>query len=435
MTHNNTDILIIGGGISGLSVAYHLHLPYALVEQNEEIGGICRSTVIGGCTFDYGPRILLPGSQYTAEVSQQLLGDNLHYLAFQDWIYHHQYNVYTKYPIQKYLYGLPATEILRCLTGLVETAMQLEQQESRHFANYRDWLYAKVGGPMAEMVVLPQEAKKWRTPLEAMDYRSGSGKVAHPNLEISLRGATHDRPHERQFGYPLRGGIAALLQAMASHLTNVKTGVALQAVDTEQHIAYFSDDSRMSYRALVATSPLPELVGMLEQVPADIAEAAQALQHISLLCICLVINRENISDKNFVYVYDPALIFHRLSFMSNLSPHMAPPGYTALIAEVSFFADPPLDDDALVQRVLKDLHTMHVLQPQDTIADIRILRLPYAYPRMHIGWLETVQQIRAYLKEQDIYTLGRFGEWEYLNIHDIIPRSYNLAEQLHKQYG
>lgn len=435
MMENNARVLVVGAGIAGLSLSYHLEIPYALIEREEEIGGICRSVVIGGCTFDYGPRILLPGSQYTAEVSQNLLGDNLHNLSFNDWIYHHAYQVYTKYPIQKFLFGLPATEILTCLTGLVEATRLFDQQSRWNFANYRDWLYYKVGRPMADMVVIPQETKKWRTDPAEMDYRWAPRKVVRPNLETALRGATHNLPHDRQFGYPLHGGIAALMQAMAEHVTDVTTGIALQAIDTRTHHARFSDGRVLPYRALVATLPLPELIAMLDDVPPEVEDAAQQLVHISLLCVCLVVAREHISDRNFVYVYDPGLIFQRVSFFSNLSPDMAPPGYSSLIAEVSYIGTPPMDDERLVQRVREDLQAMQVLEPDDRIEEVRILRLPYAYPHMHIGYLESVQEVRNYLEAHDIYTLGRFGEWEYLNIHDIIPRSGILADQLNKRYG
>lgn len=435
MMENDARVLVVGAGIAGLSLAYHLEIPYKLIERDDEIGGICRSIVISECTFDYGPRILLPGSQYTAEVSQKLLGDNLHNLSFNDWIYHHSYHVYTKYPVQKYLYGLPADDILSCLTGLVDATINFDQQSRWNFANYRDWLYYKVGRPMADMVVIPQETKKWRTDPAEMDYRWAPRKVVRPDLETALRGATHDLPHDREFGYPRRGGIAALMQAMADQVTDVTTRIALQAINTHNHTARFSDGCVLPYRALVATLPLPELIAMLDNVPRDVQDAAYQLMHISLLCVCLVVAREHISDKNFVYVYDPDLIFQRVSFFSNLSPEMAPPGYSSLVAEVSYKGTPPMDDDMLVHRVCEDLHAMQVLEPDDRIEEVRILRMPYAYPRMHIGYLESVQEIRNYLETHDIYTLGRFGEWEYLNIHDIIPRSKVLADQLHTRYG
>ena len=148
-----------------------------------------------------------------------------------------------------------------------------------------------------------------------------------------------------------------------------------------------------------------------------------------------MVERDALSDKQFIYVHDPEFIFHRLSLLSNLSPYMAPPGYSSLVAEVSYVIQPPMDDAALSQRVRADLVTMGVLRPDDKIVAQRVLHLPYAYPRPTIGWLENVQRLCAYLEQLDIYTFGRFGGWEYLNMHHIIPRGRDLAKLLESRYG
>ena len=54
--------LILGGGITGLSVAYHLeqkgHTDYLVLEKENEPGGLCRSIYKNGFTFDYAGHLL-----------------------------------------------------------------------------------------------------------------------------------------------------------------------------------------------------------------------------------------------------------------------------------------------------------------------------------------------------------------------------------------
>jgi protoporphyrinogen oxidase len=436
MPGNEGGVVIIGAGVAGLSLAYHLKLPYHVYERETRVGGLCRSEEIAGCTFDYAPRLLLPGSQYAAEVSHQLMDENWQSLLFSDWNYHHDpYRFYTRLPIQEHLYGLPATEILRCLTGLVEAARSFDERQIHESANYRDWLYACIGRPIADLAIIPQEKKKWKTNPAEMDFRWALRRVSRPDLETALRGATHDIPQARRFGYPLRGGFAALMEAFAAHLNHLNLGVSLQALDPRRGIAYFDDGSARSYRALAATLPLPLLVSMLDDAPDGVREAAEGLEHVSLLCVCMVIKRDVVSDKHSIYVHDPGLIFHRVSFLSNLSPYMVPSGFSSLVAEVTYIDQPPMDDTALFQCVRADLIAMGILQPDDRIVDRRVLHLPYAYPRPVLGWMDKARHIRAYLERLGIYAHGRFGEWEYLNVHHIIPRSRNLARLLEERHG
>ncbi|MGB0389823.1 MAG: hypothetical protein ACPGWR_33800, partial [Ardenticatenaceae bacterium] len=82
-----------------------------------------------------------------------------------------------------------------------------------------------------------------------------------------------------------------------------------------------------------------------------------------------------------------------------------------------------------------DLIISNFLNPNDKIIASRVLDIPYAYPRQTPDRIENVRLILAYLNQLDIYPIGRSAEWEYYNMHDIIPRTRDLAARLEKRYG
>jgi oxygen-dependent protoporphyrinogen oxidase len=63
MTHGeDTHVIIVGGGISGLAAAYWLHergCAVTLLEQGERVGGVMRSERVGGFLFEHGPTSLM----------------------------------------------------------------------------------------------------------------------------------------------------------------------------------------------------------------------------------------------------------------------------------------------------------------------------------------------------------------------------------------
>ena len=75
------------------------------------------------------------------------------------------------------------------------------------------------------------------------------------------------------------------------------------------------------------------------------------------------------------------------------------------------------------------------MQAEDHIVTTQVLDIPYAYPRQTPNRVENVRLIHDYLKQHDIHPVGRFAEWEYYNMHDIIPRTRDLALQLEMEYG
>ena len=55
---------------------------------------------------------------YVHELYEKLLGDNIHWQDREAWIY--SKNVYTRYPFQGALYGLPPEVLKECIVGAIE---------------------------------------------------------------------------------------------------------------------------------------------------------------------------------------------------------------------------------------------------------------------------------------------------------------------------
>ncbi len=122
------ETLVIGAGPTGLSAAYHLGADALLIDQNDRVGGWCRSISDGGFTFDFAGHIMFSNDPYVHELYKMLLGDNVHWQDREAWVYSKQ--VYTRYPFQGALYGLPPAVIKECLVGAIEARFGINQIKS-----------------------------------------------------------------------------------------------------------------------------------------------------------------------------------------------------------------------------------------------------------------------------------------------------------------
>ncbi len=118
--------VIVGAGPTGLSAAYHLGPDSLLIEANDTVGGWCRSIVDQGFTFDFAGHIMFSNDPYVHELYDKLLGYNVHWQDREAWI--RSKDVYTRYPFQGSLYGLPADVIKECIVGAVEARYGIEQK-------------------------------------------------------------------------------------------------------------------------------------------------------------------------------------------------------------------------------------------------------------------------------------------------------------------
>ena len=114
----SAPVVVAGAGPTGLSAAYHLGENSMLIEANSEVGGWCRSIEEGGFTFDYAGHIMFSADPYVHQMYNLLLGDNVHWQDREAWVY--SKNVFTRYPFQGSLYGLPADVVKECIVGAIE---------------------------------------------------------------------------------------------------------------------------------------------------------------------------------------------------------------------------------------------------------------------------------------------------------------------------
>jgi len=76
-----TRVLIVGGGISGLSAAHYLNkagVRSTLVERAPQLGGVIRTTVQQGCVLEAGPDSFLAAKPWAMELIREVgLGDQV----------------------------------------------------------------------------------------------------------------------------------------------------------------------------------------------------------------------------------------------------------------------------------------------------------------------------------------------------------------------
>ena len=95
MKNNEYDVIVFGGGISGLCSALSLiklGLKVLTIEKSNELGGINKSFEFQGCSFDSGYHAIdYERSLLTARFIENVLGDELNIHSLSRYIYLDQY--------------------------------------------------------------------------------------------------------------------------------------------------------------------------------------------------------------------------------------------------------------------------------------------------------------------------------------------------------
>jgi UDP-galactopyranose mutase len=440
--------VIIGAGPTGLAAAHHLGSSALLLEQHDRVGGCCRSLQEGGFTFDHAGHIMFSKDPYVHELYRLLLGDNVHWQDREAWIY--SKGVYTRYPFQGALHGLPVAVIKECLMGAIEARYGGNAEEpldgtraasnggdAEEFSDFETFIHGVWGAGIARHFAVPYNRKLWTVPLREMETSWLGGRVPLPNLEDMIEGALQAVPKpmgpNARFGYVLRGGFQALMDGFLPHLrAPVLLGARVERVSVADRTVALADGRVLPWRELISTMPLPCLVEALhDEAPSEIRAAAADLRHVSVRCVNLGIGRERLTEKHWIY-YPEDAVFHRIFVQGNASPHCNPPGGFGLTCEITYSPRKPLpcEGGALVQRCIDDCHGVGIFGPTDPVWVANQIDIPYAYVVYDHARAANVAIIRNWLAAHNVLLAGRYSEWKYYNSDHAFVAGRKAAEQV-----
>lgn len=470
--------IVVGGGPTGLSAAYHAGEDSILVEQNSRVGGWCRSVEVDGFTFDYAGHIMFSADPYVHQLYEMLLGTNVHWQDREAWVY--SKNVFTRYPFQGSLYGLPANVIRECIVGAIESRFGSLNPKKTNGAsnghgtnghngngngicktvndccadgileasaalvdsdgaprNFEEFIYKVWGAGIARHFAIPYNRKLWSVPLKEMETSWLGGRVPLPDLEEMIEGALSPSPKpmgpNARFGYPLHGGFQALMDAWLPHLKgDVRLGSRVVQVSPERRTILLSDGAELSYDHLISTMPLPVLIRQIgDCAPEHIRMAAAQLRHVSVRCVHIGVGRENLTEKHWIY-YPEDTVFHRIFVQGNASPYCNPPGGFGLTCEITYSPYKPLpcDGDELIERCVRECREVGMIGKDDPIWTTAQCDLPHAYVVYDHARATAVGAIREWLAEYGIVLAGRYSEWEYYNSDHAFLAGKRAAEQV-----
>lgn len=430
----HTETLIIGAGLAGLSCALHHPGEAVVVDALERVGGKAISERYDGYTFDVtGHWLHLRDPGIEALVLRLLGEDHFHTIDRISRIWSN--GVYTDYPFQANVFGLPPAVVHECIMGAIEAergrpAVLTEADEPENFA---DWIRFYFGEGIARHFMVPYNAKLWGVPASEITSRWCQRFVPRPKLTDIVAGAVGHKAqamgYNARFRYPKQGGIQTLAEALADAAgrERIHLGLKVTGLDLAAKTATFSSGETIRFEHLVSSMALPDFLDALPGVPAEVMAARQKLRATETFYFNVGVDGPLGQPDHWIYVPEEKWPMYRVGSFSNAVPSMAPEGQSSLYVELS---DRTTPTDDLKAPVTEGLVAMGLIDSPERVRFMHARRIPHAYVVYDFAYHDAHATIHAWLNGTGVQSIGRYGEWKYSSMEDSMIDGRKAAAKL-----
>ena len=451
-------VVVIGGGLSGLSAAVRLReqIPDAAItvlEERDRAGGNIRTETREGFVIEHGPNGFLDGKPSTLQLSRDLgLTEQLvagseaarknRYLYWND-----QLQMLPSDPL-----GLLRTPLL---TWRGKLAMLLEPFRRRPGKLPRDESVAafarrRFGKEAANIFIdalvtgihagdperLSVRAAFPRLP--KMEAEAGSvfrGFLRASKLKKQAAIARGEAPAPQRM-WSFKNGLQTLIDAMGQRLGNdLICGVGVKRIERTDTGWIVRGDGRESWAAdaVVNTVPSYRQAEQLENLDVPLAEELASIRYTAVNVAVLGYRREDAPQpEGFGYIAPQATRRNVLGvqWCSSIYPDRAPPGFVlwrALCGGVNRPDMAALSNGDLIAAVHLEMQTaMRVTAPP---AFAQVVRWPKAIPQYEIGHPARVQKLERLANRHSGLFLGG-NAFHGIAMNDCTEQAERIAERV-----
>ena len=400
-------LLILGGGIAGVSAGYHAKkncIAYTVYEASGSPGGLTGNFEVDGFRFDKAIHMSFTQDDYVRQIF-----DETPYFKHRPDAYCLERNKWMKHPIQNNLYPLVITDKVKLIESFV-------QRPTRPPKNYKEWLYFQYGEELSNRYPIPYTYKYWGLDPEKLSLDWIGNRMRTANFSEVLSGAMESKDENHFYAgemrYPKKGGYYEFIRKIAESI-NIQCSKKAIKIDTFDKVVFCSDGSSTKYKHLISSLPLPMICNLIDSCPEDVQEAADSLLWTTVDLISIGFNKEKVPPYLWFYLYDSENLAARGYSPSMKSPDNAPDGCSSLQFEIyNLSSKQRFDPEYLKENILSNLLNMNICDSKD-ILFTHHKHLPFGNIVFDHGMEKRRQIVLDYLTSIGIRSCGRFGEWEY----------------------
>jgi len=448
-------VVVLGGGLAGLSCAYELARDGAevtVLEREDHAGGMAASFVEQDAqeswSYDFGPHRFHTNDPELVEHVRAILGENHRTAQRLSRIV--LFNRFFDYPLRagNVLRNLPPTILVRAFADYLWVRFTERTGLSHHSdENFEGWVTKRFGRTLYELFFGTYTEKAWKMAPARISGDWASQRISLLSLGDTVK-KTLFRPVKgagprtlvSEFISPAEGGIGELARGYVREIEAhggrvVTSSPAVRVLREGDRVTGIRTGgpgaTELEADEYVSTIPITALARSVRPgPPAEVLAAIGGLEYVSIIFVYLRVAKPQVSPDSWLYLPEHHLTVHRISEFKNFSPAAAPPGKTMVCAEITCRIGDEhwrAGDEELIDTAVGDLASIGLLAPGEVLGGF-VRKIPYAYPVYDLEYKEHLQPVLDFVHSlENLRTGGRQGLFRYNNMDQSIEMGRRMA--------
>lgn len=449
-------VTVVGGGISGLSLAYFLlekrgDLDVLVIESEKKAGGKIWTEKIDGFLCEGGVNGFLDNRPKTLELSSKLAlkplrsNDN----ARKRYIYSDgKLKLLPESPLAFLKSNLLSLYGRFRIIGEVFVPKKLANSDE----TLKEFAIRRLGKEAYEKLIDPMASGIFAGDPEKMSLKSCFPKVYNleQNYGSLIKGMIKLQKQAKKKGAKVGAGpqgtltsfydgMGTIINALTSFLGDrLKTGIRVSSIDKIKNVynIYFEDGSFIESDIVVLASPAYEAGRILNELGKELSSLLNGIFYPAISVVCFGYKREKIKHPldgfGFLIPFREGRKILGTLWDSSIFPNRAPEGMVLLRSMIGGARNSEIalkDNGKIVDIVMNELK--EIMDIRVTPDFVRIYKHEKGIPQYNVGHEERLNKIEEYIKKfEGLYLTG--NAYRGIGVNDCIENSFKLAERIVK---
>ena len=459
-------IVVIGGGVTGLSVAWKLSekgYEVKVIEMDEFIGGLARSIKMGNYFFDIGPHAFTTKDEevfkkvmdlFKGEPNEMLYTKRTVKMMFR--------GKYVDYPLSvKVLFQMGIMSAIMCSLSFAKSKIRtsiyslLGKETQNQNLTIKQWAIDSFGKYLYLNFFKPYTEQFWKIETSELSHRvipastrTDFAKALKHALKNKYLGLSKREPGELSLveresmpRYYPKKGFGEIANRIAKQIkSNGGEIYTSQEVDkiilnSENSFDVKTKDKTFSGDFVISTIPINNSASKIYPVlEENITKSAKKLEYLSLVLLYLITKKQNILGCLNCYFLDKP--YNRISEMNFFSKSLSPQDENILAVEISCHYGSKMwktSDEEIFSKCMQGLEKDNFLKKADVI-NYKVIKVPSVYPIYRKDYeIHLKETQECFKKIKNFYSVGRQGQFYYGDIDQMIRIGFDTADKIIKQ--